>query len=950
MTTAKNKLAEFQQLVVCNQFDFICVSETWLNDKVVDGEILPSTFTMHRRDRVSDEHERGGGVLLACRSDIHSIRRKDLESDDYEILVCEIRPDGGEKFAMIVCYNPPDGTDRMGFVFALRNVLELCDQNFNHLCVLGDFNFPNIDWDTVSCNSDNAETREFCDVVNEFSLFQLVHCPTHKHGNTLDLILTNQPERFHETETWPGMFDSDHFPVVSNFKLRMPKRNGVPRTVFDYRNGDYHGLKAYLGDTLGPNSEFFQTHSHFSDDLDSMWSDWLDVFECGCKRFIPTRTIRDHGCPRWIDKDVKHLSNRVNTARKNAKNRNTAPSWAKYRRLRNQLRNMTRAKYNSYVNSLGRDIHSNPKRFWNFYHAKTKSNSIPETVNNGNDHFSDAKEKADAFNRCFFSNFSNREYSELPNVTTYENYALESVLFSPNDVKNVLKSLDRTKACGSDRVSPRILQMCASELCTSLALIFNASMQLGSLPGSWKIANVCPVFKKGDRHLISNYRPVSLLSCVSKVMERCIYNHIYPILRPLICSEQHGFSSKRSTVTQLVQVQHRIGEVIDRSGQVDVIYLDLARAFDSVPHSLLLHKIKSFGICGRLLNWFTAYLTGRSQRVIINGSESALLDVTSGVPQGSILGPLLFNLYINDLSSVVSLETFMGLFADDSKIYREIKEIYDAIQLQNDLESVHAWCKKWGMNFSPGKCVFMRITRKRRPVKFTYNIDGTILSQVDHFKDLGVTFQSDLNWNRHVDASVTSASRVWGMVRRVTGCSANLDLQRMLYQCLVRSRLEYGSVVWDTHLHRNLTSIENVQRRVSRHVVGPENSYADRLVDMNLLPLSFRREVTDLLFMHQCFYGSLDFDTASFINGFTRREDDLLLRQPRFFTETFAGSFFIRGVKLWNNLPLCIRKLENRQSFKNELNAFYANRVSFVNCFIPCTLVSFCRCHNCRPA
>ena len=326
-------------------------------------------------------------------------------------------------------------------------------------------------------------------------------------------------------------------------------------------------------------------------------------------------------------RDPRHIINKKSTAWKKAKRCNTEGSWSRYREHQNQVKAILKEKHNQYIASLGVICSSNPKKFWSVFRAKTRNCSIPAKVSDGSVECESPKDKATLFNNYFGSVFTNNAQS----VCTLPEHDVNSIplpFFRVEKVLRVLEQLNVNKACSSADISHFILKNCCFVLAASLACIFNMSVRCGQIPVQWKYANVVPIFKKGDRTFVSNYRAVSLLTCTSKVMERCLVDHLYPHVHPALHELQHGFMKQRSCTTQLLKVYHSIGKILDSGGQVDILYLDFSKAFDRVSHPLLLYKLEHlFGITGVLLDWFKSYLSGRFQRVTLEGQESVWLPV-----------------------------------------------------------------------------------------------------------------------------------------------------------------------------------------------------------------------------------------------------------------------------------------------------------------------------------
>ena len=354
------------------------------------------------------------------------------------------------------------------------------------------------------------------------------------------------------------------------------------------------------------------------------------------------------------------------------------------------------------------------------------------------------------------------------------------------------------------------------------------------------------------------------------------------------------------------------------------------------------------------MSWFKSYLTGRYQRVVLDGVSSNWRKVTSGVPQGSILGPFLFLLYINDLPNVLSHSTPL-LFADDTKVYRKIKSVCDCVLLQEDINALYNWCSQWKLEFNVSKCKVLRVTKNLNPINFNYFINGCKLETVSEFKDLGIIVKNDLSWNNNTKSITSKAIRMLGLIKRTIGYRAPQNVKLQLYLSLVRSNLEYCTQSWNGLTKQNRIKIERVQRVATRYILNyPDMSYTERLLKLNILPLSFRRDILDLKFFYKCFVGKYCLNVRKYLqftcehyNRNTRfSSDPYLIKYPFCKTKTFRNSYFNRIIYSWNRLPLKIRS-------SNNINALNASLKDYFRKFVPmfrheccCCLYYNCECLN----
>jgi exonuclease III len=967
LNSKEHKLREFKELLTIADPYILGVSETWLNKKIEDNDIVnKDEYSIHRKDRVQ---RKGGGVLVLVKPTIKSERRDDLETsnlDHNEIIVVQIEPSPGNKIAVITAYRSQSDPHSQ-FLSNLENTLTNCTRaNFTKILLLGDFNYPKIKWNPHLDTKLPPNEREFIQVMSSFGLTQINKNPSRTQSNNiLDLIFSNFPDKLSRVYSNIFHYTSDHFLLQFDVNITINTVISPSRTVYNLKRANMHQLKTDIDQCNL--TDKISNESNINNKLSS----WSTTLKDLINLHVPKITLKNAHTAPWIDAQVIKGIRKKNTALAQAKKHDSQALWAKFSRIRNKLKNLITEKHRTYLYTICDNISSNPKRFWSFIKSNTKSRGLPTFL------YNNLKAKVDTylgmagiFNQYFHSTFTPPTDTPPPPVELTLDPNLLHVHLTEEEVFKEMSKLNPNKANGPDEIPTKILKDCSHELKSSITALFNDSITTGTVPKAWKQANVIPIHKKGTKHEAKNYRPISLLPVISKLLERCLYNKIIDYLIPKITNCQHGFLRNRSTSTQLLQVFSNINNILDCGDQTDVIYFDLSKAFDSVPHSFLIHKLKSFGIGGSLLAWFSDYLTNRVQRVLINGAASEWLPVTSGVPQGSILGPLLFLLYINDLPSVLSDDTLCAIFADDTKIYRHINSHMDLEILQRDINNALNWSQKWGLNFNQSKCTAISLKRNNNPTEYIYKMGNDALTRTQDAPDLGVKITSTLNWNPHINDITNKAfRRMWFLVRTL-GYEAPSQSKLTTYISLVRSLIEYNTVVWNPINKESMIAFESVQRKCTNFILNnprrpsPNHiEYKDRLIQLNLLPLSYRREFFDIIFfikslknMHA--YNILDFvqlQNDTNLRVTRNRVTGLTLIAPKLHLHSSTQFYPYRLTFTWNRLPINLRKELTQpdqliSQTKTLLNKYYHELLS--NLYEPentCTHVSACPCSTCRP-
>ena len=539
-------------------------------------------------------------------------------------------------------------------------------------------------------------------------------------------------------------------------------------------------------------------------------------------------------------------------------------------------------------------------------------------------------EKAELLNNYFCSVFTTDngviDSSKLPEKIPH---LLSPVCFTPDLVLKHIKKLKANSSGGPDGLPASFFKVTSDSIALPLSIIFNLSLQSGIIPDIWKHASVVPVFKKGSPGDPCNYRPISLTCIACKLMEGGIKDALLVFLREhkIINASQHGFMARKSTTTHLLECNLDWNTAIKSRQGVDIVYLDFAKAFDSVVHSKLIAKLECYGVCGMILRWIESWLCNRYQCVRVGCSSSSLLRVISGVPQGSVLGPVLFILYVNDIVCCIADNVSVKLFADDAKIYTVIDDVnFNSSQLQHSLDLVVSWADHWQLKLSPTKCSVMRLNPKRTAIVApTYTVGGYSLPVTTQCSDLGVSYDEHLGYTSHVSRIVKKAA---GRARCILKCFTSRDslLLTRAFCTFVRPLLEYSSIIWNPYYKNAINKIEAVQRSFTK-AIGNLSSfqYNERLQYLNLDSLQCRRVKADLIMCYKILHGLVDLEASRFFTRSlypTTRGNLFKLAKLPVVSDRDKHFFNNRVINIWNSLPDNIVAASCIYSFKRNLNGF----------------------------
>ena len=849
-------------------------------------------------------------------------------SSNIELITGSVKIQGEKRLTIGAYYRPPDRMDD-AYLEETREVFALLKKKTRR-CVLiagGDFNLPDVDWPSLSIQGHQYPARvsqTYLDIVADNDLVQQVDFPTRK-TKTLDLILTTHPSFKLRCKALPSVANSDHDVVLYDTSLSPIRPKPPRRKIYLWKKADTAGMKKDMLEF----SQTFHPDPVLPNAVEAAWTDLKEKLLQTVEKRVPSKTTPARHSNPWINTSIRRAIRRKQRAHKKARRTGKKRDADRYRRLQAEVRFEIRRASKQYMEDVvDNDFKTDSKRFWAYVKSKGQDTGGVSPLKDKDGFLkSDNLGKAEALSEQFKSAFTEEDTSSIPDKGPSPFPDMPPITVNEAGVRKLLQNLRPDKAAGPDAIPPFILKTAAEEVAPVMTALFQLSLDSGQVPTDWKQANIVPIFKKGDRSLPANYRPVSLTSITCKVLEHVIHSSIMDHFdqHQILSDTQHGFRKRRSCETQLLVTIHDIASKLSRGKQIDAVLLDFSKAFDKVPHKRLLHKLHFYGVRNSTLGWIQAFLTHRSQQVVLEGTHSSPADVVSGVPQGTVLGPLLFLAFINDLPDIVRSSS-TRLFADDSLIFREVCNLQDQALIQADLDRLAEWENTWQMSFNASKCNIIRFSPSRRHtiIDSQYSLHGQTLETVSSAKYLGVTLQDDLSWSKHLDSVAARGNRTVGFLRRnFRDCSTKV--RSATYTSMVRPRLEYASSVWDPHKRKDVQLLEKVQRRAARYAC---NSYHDRspgavtqlLQQLQWDSLEQRRHHNRLTALYKIQNGLVDLQPTKFFQpSDSRTRGANRLRQENVSHPALFHSFFPRTISEWNRLPTTTTSAPSLEAFRHRL-------------------------------
>ena len=927
-----NKMNELRVVVVEEEPDIVAICETWTNDAVGDPILrLDGYVIAARKDRNDTVGGRGGGLLVYVRKEM-SVWEVEVATNFNQCVTVVVKC-GGNDLKIHSVYRSPNSTrENDGMLNEWISRMEGTN------IMIGDLNYPDVDWET---GMSGPRGRDFLEATLERGFEQHVIEPTHISGNLLDLILCDSEGLVNMVKTIGRLGKSDH--EMISFRVTMEaKRAKSQCAAFNHRRANYGKMRSSMeGENWAEMDPM---------DVNGRWIYVKEKILDAIKKHTPRKKMSKAASPPWMNSALRKCIKDKRRAWKKWKESGREMDNMAYRVKEKETKTMIRKRKNGWEKQIVEKRKTDPKLFyWHINQARKSRDKVAPLYDDDGEVTVDPKRQAEILNRFYAGVFTrNEDEPEKPRIATEER--LEEIIITKEKVIAAINGLKRDAAPGPDEIPPQVFHELKEELAEPLTKLFESSMETGKIPDEWRDATVTPIYKqKGSRTDPGNYRPVSLTNVAGKILERIVKNEITAHIESngLMSNSQHGFRAGRSVQTNLIDFLNKTTKWLDEGRSFDVVYLDFAKAFDKVCHRRLMMKLEKYGILGKVLRWLGDWLGGRRQRVKVEGEYSEWEDVISSVLQGSVLGGLLFIIFIDDIDDTVELEeddpmkAALVKFADDTKAGRIVENEADVAKMQETINNLARWAKKWAMQFNAGKCKIMHFGNHNPRAK--YVMDGTELGETTEERDLGIQMVNTMKPSRQCAIAAKSAHFAISQIQRSFHFRKKKDLIP-LYKTFVRSKLEFSVAAWNPWNESDTQVLENVQKRLIRLLSDVRGgSYEEKVKDAGLTTLKERRERGDMIEVFKTLRNKNNIDASRWFSvlgeearplrsntlvgeeGETRREN--VLEMERCNLEVRKNFFVVRAAKKWNELPDEVKNAPSTNSFKNAYDSWKAGEL-----------------------
>lgn len=797
---------------------------------------------MVRADRNTDR--RGGGVLLAIKKQV-PFEIININCDN-EWVIIKIRYKKVFLYVSVVYFVPGSIIDVYEAYFKVLEDMLLFEKC--SVIMLGDFNLPHF-------LKENCEKSILMQQFLSIHNLKQYNSVSNHMDRFLDLVIANV-DVFVNDASDMSLVPVDRYHPALNVSLYIEKVKNqnqyTNKYTYNYSQGNFLLLHHLIEQCDWSNVLACRDASAC---LDAFYINMYRCLDASIPKYKVRENVNMPRYPTWFSIDlVRTIQKKNNLHRIVNRDKSNVQQYNEYIALRQTIKYQVNFEYEAYVRSLEHNLNNDPRRFWSFISDRSDFGGLPRTMNYNGNKYDESRDIANAFAQYFASVYMDPSCKDTSKKS--QNLGIFNFKeIDDSDVINSIKKLKPKKSTGPDCIPSYIYKGCMNSLVKPLVHIFNLAIQQNQFPDSFKKSIISPIHKSGCKKDIENYRPISLSNCLSKIFEIILHQDLYSYVNKIITPYQHGFVCNKSTITNLAIFTEYASKAIDNKQQLDAIYTDCAKAFDKVDHNILLFKLIKLGLSTSAIRFMESYLSDRTQVVKVAGCQSEQIEVTSGVPQGSNLGPLLFILFINDLPECVT-SSYNLMYADDFKLFRVVSAKNDCAQLQCDLTSVSDWFKVNNMELNIDKCFVVSFTRNINYIAEDYYIGGVKIKRKVEVKDLGVTYQMNMKFNKHYINIANKAYKVLGFVIR-NSKKLNISTIIRLYNALVRPILEYASYIWLPQVWTNIDSIEKIQKRFLRFLYVRQNntypymvSYSSMLKSFKLVSLNVRRKIHAVLFVY----------------------------------------------------------------------------------------------------